>query len=364
MSDAPHSANSVQPARPSLLGMTRDELIALCRDVGVKEVHGERLNAFIYRQNVSDPMHMPEIPERLRQHLLTEFSPLEPACVQLQADADGTRKMLLRMGDGKEVESVLIPAPGRLTQCISSQVGCAVGCQFCLTATAGLTRNLTATEMLAEVMTARAMSAEPIRNIVLMGMGEPLHNYEHVSRFVRIATDPLGMAFSPRRVTLSTAGLIPGIERMVADDLPCNLAVSLNATTDAVRNQIMPINQKYPLAELIACMHRYIKARNRKRILVEYVMLADINDSLEDAHRLVALLDGMGCTVNLLPFNPFPGSPFKRPNDATVDAFRAILVEASMVAVVRESRGREISAACGQLKTEVALRRKLAAAHR
>lgn len=352
-----------------LIGMEHADLVRICEAAGVKPVHADRLNASVFRYGITDPALIPELPQKLYDYLAQHINTLQPECIADQLAADGTRKMLLSMphanndakgGTKHEVETVLIPGPNRLTQCVSTQVGCAVGCKFCLTATAGLTRNLSAAEMVAEVMTAREASDQEIRNLVLMGMGEPLHNYEEVAKFIRIATDPLGMAFSPRRVTLSTSGLVPGIYRMIEDKLPCNLAVSLNATTDAVRDRIIPINSKYPIAELMQAVRDYIAAKDKKRVLIEYVMLKGINDSIDDAHRLVALLDGLGCTVNLLPFNPFPGNPFERPDDVTVTAFRSVLVKADMVAVVRESRGDEISAACGQLKTEVAERRRRA----
>lgn len=354
------ATHSVPLTRTPIIGMDHADLVCLCRTAGVKPVHADRLNASVFRYGITDPAAIPELPQKLYDYLDHHITPLNTTCIADQLAVDGTRKMLLAMLSGHEVETVLIPGPNRLTQCVSTQVGCAVGCKFCLTATAGLTRNLSAAEMVAEVMAARKASTQEIRNIVLMGMGEPLHNYEAVAKFIRIATDPLGMAFSPRRVTLSTSGLVPGIYRMIEDQLPCNLAVSLNATTDAVRNQIIPINSKYPIAELMQAVRDYIKAKDKKRVLIEYVMLKGMNDSMDDAHRLVMLLDGLGCTVNLLPFNPFPGNPFERPDDKTVTDFRSVLVKADMVAVVRESRGDEISAACGQLKTKVAERRKRA----
>jgi len=321
-------------------------------------VHGERLLASVFRHYNTDIDAIPDIPAALRSYLAEHAYIFEPECTASQVATDGTRKLLLKMPDGKEVETVLIPGPGRLTQCISTQVGCAVGCTFCLTATAGLTRHLTAAEMVAEVMAGQRISGKNVRNIVLMGMGEPLHNYDAVAQFVRIATDPKGMAFSPNRLTLSTSGFVPAIYRMIEDRLPCNLAVSLNATTDAVRERIMPINRKYPIAKLMRAVRDYIAARGNKRVLIEYVMLAGVNDSLDDAMRLCTLLAGLDCTVNLLPFNPFDSAGFKRPDDATVTAFRSVLAKANKVVVVRESKGREISAACGQLKTETRQRRK------
>jgi len=347
--------------KPYIIGMSQQALYKLCQEIDVKAVHAETLQAYIFRKGITDWDQIPEIPEKLRQHLKTHTQALTPQLIANQQAEDGTRKILLRMPDGKDVESVLIPASGRLTQCISTQVGCAIGCKFCLTATAGLTRNLTAAEIMSQVYTARHLMAEPVRNIVLMGMGEPLHNYEAVAQFVRMATDQKGMAFSPRRVTLSTAGLVPAIYRMIEDKLPCSLAVSLNATTNEIRNKIMPINQKYPLEELLKAMRAYIDQHGRKRILIEYILLGGVNDSILDAKRLISLLDGMASTINLLPFNPFQGSPWQRPERSQVETFRAELSQAGFTAIVRESRGRDISAACGQLKTEVAARRKLAA---
>jgi len=333
-------------------------MVQLCHDAGAKPVHAERIVASLFRHYNSDMEAIPDLPKILRDYLATHTSIFEPECTALQQAEDGTRKLLLKMPDGKEVETVLIQGPGRLTQCISTQVGCAVGCTFCLTATAGLTRNLSAAEMAAQVIAGQKVGDYQVRNLVLMGMGEPLHNYDEVSRFLSIAANPKGMAFSPNRITLSTSGLVPGIYKMIEDRLPCNLAVSLNATTDEVRDRVIPINKKYPIHELLKAVRDYIKARGNKRVLIEYVMLAGVNDSLEDARRLCQLVEGMGCTVNLLPFNAFAGSPYKSPSDAAVSAFRDILVKAKIIAVVRSSRGNDISAACGQLKTEVALRRK------
>lgn len=346
---------------PPLIGMSFEQMIQLCHDAGAKPVHAERITASLFRHYNSDISAIPELPNILRNHLAEHTSIFEPECTALQQAEDGTRKLLLKMPDGKEVETVLIQGPGRLTQCISTQVGCAVGCTFCLTATAGLTRNLSAAEMAAQVIAGQKIGDFKVRNLVLMGMGEPLHNYDEVAKFVRIASDPKGMAFSPNRITLSTSGMVPAIYRMIEDKLPCNLAVSLNATTDAVRDRVIPINRKYPIHALLEAVRAYIKARGNKRVLIEYVMLAGVNDTVDDAHRLCDLVKGMGCTVNLLPFNAFAGSPFQSPSDAAVTAFREILVAANIIAVVRSSRGNEISAACGQLKTEVAQRRKSAA---
>ncbi len=339
--------------KPALLGMSHSDLLELCQQAGVKPVHADHIVASVFRYYQSDIAEIRDIPQVLKSYLMEHVSMLDPQCSAEQVAADGTRKLVLTMADGKAVETVLIQGSNRLTQCISTQVGCAVGCTFCLTATGGLTRNLTAAEMVAEVWAGQKLSNQHISNIVLMGMGEPLHNYNAVAQFLEIVTDPKGMAFSPNRVTLSTSGMVPAIYRMLEDQLPCNLAVSLNATTDEVRDKIIPINRKYPIATLMQAVRDYIQARGNKRVLIEYVMLAGINDSLEDAKRLCALLDGLQCTINLLPFNPYLGASFDRPSDAAVSAFQAVLVEAKLIAIIRQSKGREISAACGQLITEI-----------
>ena len=337
-----------------LTGMTRQQLLALCEAAGTKPVHAEKLLAYIFRRGIVDPDHIPDLPDSLRSFLKEHSQPLSVVIKAKQQAKDGTRKLLLTMPDGKNIETVLIPGAGRLTQCISTQVGCAIGCKFCLTATAGLTRNLSAAEMVAQVQTAQGLSKNKVRNLVLMGMGEPLHNFDEVAQFIRIAADPLGMAFSPRRITLSTAGLVPGIYRMIEENLPCSLAVSLNATTDKIRSRIMPINKRYPIAELLQAIRDYIAALGRKRVLIEYVLLAGVNDSEEDAGRLCELLKDIDSTLNLLPFNASPDSPFQTPSDTSVTRFRSILCEAGFVAVIRKSRGQDISAACGQLKAEQA----------
>jgi len=332
--------------------MTRQQLLALCEAAGAKPVHAEKLLAYIFRRGVNDPDQIPDLPDSFRRFLKEHSQPLSVVIKAEQQAKDGTRKLLLSMPDGKNIETVLIPGAGRLTQCISTQVGCAIGCKFCLTATVGLTRNLSAAEMVAQVQTAQGLSANKVRNLVLMGMGEPLHNFDEVAQFIRIAADPLGMAFSPRRITLSTAGLVPGIYRMIEENLPCSLAVSLNATTDEIRSRIMPINRRYPIVELLQAIRDYIAAHGKKRVLIEYVLLAGVNDSGEDAHRLCKLLKDIDSTVNLLPFNASPGSKFQAPSDENVSRFFSILCEAGFVAVVRKSRGQDISAACGQLKAE------------
>ena len=270
--------------------------------------------------------------------------------------------MLLRMPGGGEVESVLIPAEGRITQCISTQVGCAMGCGFCLTASMGLVRHLHASEMVAQLMQARRILGEYPRNVVLMGMGEPLHNYAQVARFVRLLTDPAGIALSPRRVTLSTSGLAPAIHRMTEDALPCNLAVSLNASNDAVRNQLMPVNRKYPLPALLQAVRTFAAQSRRRRVLIEYVLIDGVNDAPQHARELAALLHALPCTVNLLPLNSHKGTPYRQSPPERVQAFWRILSKAGFVTVVRAARGDDISAACGQLHHQQRYQRRTTAA--
>ncbi len=335
-----------EPARPWLIGLGLDELEALCRSCGASSVHAERILAHLHRRGNFTLEGLRDLPRSLAATIAERTRIIEPRLTESDADEDGTSKLALRLDDGAIVESVLIPASGRITQCVSTQVGCALGCRFCKTATLGLSRHLQAAEMVAQVLVGR--SRMPVRNLVLMGMGEPLHNYDEVARFVRLAAEPKGLGFSPNRITLSTVGLVPGILRMTEDRLPCNLAVSLNATTDEVRSRIMPVNRKYPLTELMDAVRAYA-AETGRRVLIEYVLLAGVNDDDRDCARLIALLDGLDCTINLLPFNPWPGAGFARPTEARVSAFRKRLIEAGFVAVVRESRGRRIAAACGML---------------
>ncbi|MDQ6950324.1 MAG: 23S rRNA (adenine(2503)-C(2))-methyltransferase RlmN [Mariprofundales bacterium] len=333
----------------SISELTPTRLRHLCTQADTKAIHAERLNAWIFRQGNLNPASLPELPVALCELLDREVDNALPALIDQRCAADGTQKYLLQLHDGEQVETVMIPIAGRLTQCISTQAGCALGCTFCLTATGGLRRNLSRGDMVAQVMLGWQQFGQRARNLVLMGMGEPMHNFDAVADFVRFVTDPAGMAYSPRRVTLSTVGVVPGIERLIAEQLPCSLAISLNATTDAVRDQLMPVNRKYPIARLLEAMHGFAHAFPRRRMLVAYVLLAGVNDSLADAERLVGLLKGMACTVSLLPFNPWPDAPWQRPDDAVVGRFRAQLSQAGLVAVVRESRGKEIAAACGQL---------------
>jgi 23S rRNA (adenine2503-C2)-methyltransferase len=264
---------------------------------------------------------------------------------------DGTEKLLYQLDDGNTIEGVVIPGPGgRLTLCVSSQVGCASGCGFCLTGSGGLVRNLTTAEIVNQVFAAgRIVGGKTISNIVLMGTGEPLGNYAAVRSFIEIATDRNGMGFSPKKVTLSTCGLAPMIEQLADDGVGVSLAVSLNATTDEARDRIMPVNKTYPITRLMKALHHYC-SRSGNSVTIEYVMFKGVNDSFEDAKRLTELLDGLPCMINLLMFNPFSGSVFERPDEKQVYSFRDFLLNHGCVTVVRNSRGRDIHAACGQLR--------------
>jgi 23S rRNA (adenine2503-C2)-methyltransferase len=270
--------------------------------------------------------------------------------VRTDTAGDGTRKLLYRLGDGNTIEGVLIPGPDRLTLCVSSQVGCSSGCGFCLTGAGGLTRNLLPAEIVNQLFAAEAAGpGRPITNIVLMGTGEPLNNYDAVKTFIATATDRHGFGFSPKKITLSTCGLAPMIEQLADDHVEVSLAVSLNATTDEVRDRIMPVNRAYPLARLLKAV-RYYCITTGRTVTIEYVLFKGMNDFDTDAARLSELLQGIPCMINILRFNPFPGGAFERPDEERVYAFRNLLLKHGNVAVVRNSMGKEISAACGQLR--------------
>jgi 23S rRNA (adenine2503-C2)-methyltransferase len=313
---------------------------------------------WIYGKGATSFGAMSDLSKALRSRLESSFTIDRPRIARAALAADGTRKLLLELGDGSRIESVLIPAElsERLTLCISSQVGCGMGCAFCATATLGLRRSLAAHEIVDQVLEARreladrAVAGEPqstLTNIVFMGMGEPLHNYEEVVRAIAVLTADWGVGLSPRRITVSTVGLVPAMKRLL-EETRVNLAVSLSATTDDVRRRLMPVDRKYPLAALLgAC--RELPLPRRKRITFEYVMLRGENDSLDDARRLGRLLRGIPSKVNLIPFNAFPQSGFASSERAAIEAFRAALLRQGVHATIRESRGRDIQAACGQL---------------
>ena len=304
---------------------------------------------------------MTDLSRTLRARLQTEFAINTPRVVNDELSVDGTRKFALELGDGRRIESVFIPDTPSMTFCISTQVGCAMGCGFCLTGKMGLVRNLTAGEIAGQVRVLAAATAllqHPF-NVVLMGMGEPLHNYEHTMKALRMLHSEHGFALSPRRVTLSTVGIVPGLERLAREPLMPNLAVSLHATTDAQRTALVPPNTRYPLVAILEACRRF-PLKKRSRITFEYVMLDTVNDSPEDARRLVKLLSGIKAKVNLIPLNPAPGIPYDRPSDERVDRFAQILADRYITVSVRKSRGRDIRAACGQLIVEGGIKKTAA----
>jgi len=318
----------------------------------MKRGQGHRVSIQLFRKRLEDLDAMSALNRPFRELLMGCCTISRLAVERSESSADGTVKLLYRLIDGNFIEGVLIPGPGRLTLCISSQVGCASGCGFCLTGSGGLVRNLTQGEMVNQFFAAAGFAgARPITNLVLMGTGEPLSNYEAVKAFVETATDRHGMGFSPKKVTLSTCGLAPMIERLADEGINVSLAVSLNATTDILRDKIMPINKVYPIDRLMHAVRHYGKITGRS-VTIEYVLFKGMNDSDGDAARLGELLRGMACMINILLFNPFPGSAFERPDEERAYAFRNLLLKNGQVAVVRNSMGKDIFAACGQLKAQ------------
>jgi len=349
----------MKPAKPStkidLKGLTPRELDRFCVErLGRRPGQGTRISAWLYRNRTEDIDAMLDINRAFREELKQHARISGLAVKERRISNDGTEKLLYGLDDGHAVEGVLIPGPGgRLTLCLSSQVGCASGCGFCLTGSGGLVRNLTVSEIVNQVFAAGKAAPAPVTNLVLMGTGEPLGNYNAVKSFIEIATDRNGMGFSPRKVTVSTCGLAPMIEKLANDGVDVSLAVSLNATTDGVRDRIMPVNRTYPIGRLLEAL-RYYCDKTGRTVTIEYVMFRDTNDSLEDVRRLMALLENLPCMINLLFFNPFPGCSFDRPEEQRVFLFRDMLVNNNFVTVVRNSRGRDINAACGQLRAAAA----------
>jgi 23S rRNA (adenine2503-C2)-methyltransferase len=342
----------------NLAGLSRDQLAAAMAELGEKPFRAKQLWHWIYHRGATDFAAMTTLSKDFRQRLAETCVVRRPAVAVAQVSRDGTRKWLLRLADGQEVETVYIPEEDRGTLCVSSQVGCTLTCKFCHTGTQRLVRNLAPAEIVGQIMVARDDLGEwpapaegrKITNIVLMGMGEPLYNYDNVATAMRIAMDQEGLSVSKRKITLSTSGVVPEMERC-GRELDVNLAVSLHATTDAVRDRIMPINKKYPLKMLLDACRSYPGTHNARRITFEYVMLKGVNDSEDDARRLIRLLKGIPAKVNLIPFNPWPGSFFECSDAATITRFADLLSAAHISAPVRTTRGDDILAACGQLKS-------------
>jgi 23S rRNA (adenine2503-C2)-methyltransferase len=362
--------------RPSLVGMTREDLAEMMARIGVTEkqrkMRTRQLWHWIYNKGFTSFDLMTDISKDLRVKLEETFHVGRPEIVTEQKSSDGTLKWLLKLapderGQRHEIETVYIPDEDRGTLCISSQVGCTLTCSFCHTGTQALVRNLTAGEIVGQIMLARdrikdwpddlaanpkpPLSGRYITNVVLMGMGEPLYNFDNVKTAMHIASDGEGMSLSKRRITLSTSGVVPEIVR-AGEEIGTSLAISLHGTTDEIRNKLVPLNKKYPIAELLNACAKYPSASNARRITFEYVMLKGINDSKEDARRLVRLLAGLPAKVNLIPFNPWPGSPYECSEWDVIEVFAEILNNAGYASPVRTPRGRDIMAACGQLKSE------------
>ncbi len=354
----------------SLIGLSPDELRAALVAAGIPEKSASmRVNQlwnWIYVHGARDFASMTNLAKDFRAVLSASFNLARPEVVTEQISTDGTRKWLLRTGAGIEFETVFIPEPGRGTLCVSSQVGCTLNCRFCHTGTQKLVRNLTPAEIVGQLMIARDSlgdwpSTAPgrrVTNVVMMGMGEPLYNFDNVKAALAIVADGDGLALSRRRITLSTAGVVPMIAR-AGDEIGSSLAISLHAVRDEIRDVIVPINKKYPLAELIEACRNYPGVSNARRITFEYVMLKGVNDSLADARALVQLIKGIPAKINLIPFNPWPGAPYECSDWSQIEKFAEVVNRAGYASPVRTPRGRDIMAACGQLKSEsVKLRAK------
>ena len=326
-------------------------LEALFTERQIPRFHARQVFRWIWKRGVADIHAMTDLSLDLRARLAEEFTVETPRIVKRDVSEDGTQKFVLRLRDGRQIESVFIPDTPAQTFCISTQVGCAMGCTFCLTGKMGLIRHLTAGEIAGQVRVLSHTLNLSEFNIVLMGMGEPLHNYDATMKALRLINDEHGLGVGPKRVTLSTVGLVPMLDKLAQEELMPNLAVSLHATTEEQRAAIVPTTKKYSVEAIIEACRRFPLSK-RSRITFEYVMLEGVNDSLEDARRLAKLLAGIKAKVNLIPLNAAPGIPFERPSDRRVDDFARTLADRGVVVSVRKSRGRDIRAACGQLIVE------------
>ena len=354
---AAHGRNDL---RRNLVGLSRDGLKEALVEAGLEPFRAAQIWQWIYWHGVTDFGRMTNIAKKARDRLADQFVVERPSIVTEQRSVDGTRKWLLRFADGNEAETVNIPETDRGSVCVSSQVGCTLTCTFCHTGTQPLVRNLTSAEIVGQFMVARdsygewptptADAQRMLSNIVMMGMGEPLYNFDNVVTALKIVMDDQGIALSRRRITLSTSGVVPMIPK-VGEALDVNLAVSLHAVSDEVRDTLVPINRKWPIAELLKACADYPGARNSRRITFEYAMLKGVNDSDADARELVRLLTPIHAKVNLIPFNPWPGSIYECSSQERIRAFSDIIFKAGISAPVRTPRGRDIMAACGQLKS-------------
>ena len=350
--------------KTNLLGLNRQDLQTFFTALDEKPFRASQMMKWVHQLNTNDFQQMTNISKALQQRL-AEVATIEALdVVEDQLSADGTRKWVFQLADGNCIETVFIPEDDRGTLCISSQVGCALDCSFCSTARQGFSRNLNSAEILAQVWLATRLLNEEITdekqklvrkvtNLVLMGMGEPLLNYENVVKSIDVFLDDFAYGLSKRRVTVSTAGVVPAMDRL-ADRHDVQLAISLHASNDELRNELVPVNKKYPLKELIAACHRFMEKRSpRSRLTIEYVMLAGVNDSEQDAKDLIKLMEGLSVLVNLIPFNPFEGSGYTTSSNNAVRRFQDKLMQANITTVIRKTRGDDIDAACGQLVGKV-----------
>ena len=352
-------APSPGDGRTNLLGLSREEILTALAALDVERYRADQIYGWIYAKGETDFEAMTNLSKNLRSRLQDAFRIDRPGITADQQSVDGTRKWLLGFEDGNAAETVHIPEADRGTLCVSSQVGCTLTCAFCHTGTQRLVRNLEPGEIVGQIMLARdhleewpsAKEEKRLTNIVMMGMGEPLYNYDSVKKALEIAMDGDGVAISKRRITLSTSGVVPMIEKCGAE-LGVMLAISLHAVTDDVRDMLVPINKKWPIKELLAACRAYPAAKNARRITFEYVMLDGVNDSEADARELCRLIKGIPAKVNMIPFNPWPGSAFECSSPEAIKKFARVVEKAGYVATVRTPRGRDILAACGQLKTE------------
>jgi 23S rRNA (adenine2503-C2)-methyltransferase len=358
-SPRPISCAIMEHALKDMVGLSREELAAEMAAIGAQPFRARQLWHWIYNRGARDFAAMTTLSKAFRSELAERYVVGRPETARALSSSDGTRKWLLRFADGQEVECVHIPEEDRGTLCVSSQVGCTLTCKFCHTGTQRLVRNLSAQEIVGQVMLARDALGEwpspqddrQLTNVVLMGMGEPLFNYDNVAKALKIVMDHEGLSLSRRKITLSTSGVVPMIERC-GQELGVNLAISLHAVIDELRDTLVPLNKKYPIALLLEACRNYPGSSNARRITFEYVMLRGVNDSPAEARELVRLLEGIPAKVNLIPFNPWPGAPFERSTAAAIKLFSDIVNAAGYSSPVRTPRGEDIMAACGQLKSD------------
>ena len=334
--------------------MTRIEMQSFFASLGVREFHARQVLQWIYQRGINNFSQMTDLSKTFREQLQQLAQVAVPETITVRESSDGTRKWLLRFEDGNCIETVFIPEEDRGTLCVSVQVGCSLNCTFCATAKQGFSRNLTTAEIIGQLLAVKTdlqafgYGDRPITNVVMMGMGEPLLNYDAVVAALHLMLDDLSFGMSRRRVTLSTAGIVPAMERL-ALDCPVSLAVSLHATNNDLRDELVPLNRKYPIEALLQACHQYVAGENKRHITFEYVMLKGINDSKGEAQTLARLLSGLPAKINLIPFNKSPGIGYECSDQRTIDTFREVLLSSGLMTVTRRTRGKDIEAACGQL---------------